>query len=402
MPNTWIKRDIQDFLDPLTPQLQSFPIWLILGPRQVGKSSVLKQCGPERQYINLDDLQTRERATRDPVLFLKDLNPPLIIDEIQYAPKLLSGLKILADSGLSAGSIWLTGSQNFEVMAGVQETLAGRVAILPLLGLSDFEKNEFEKNKIAQSPQKYFEQIVESSFPKLFQTKNSETLSLYFSSYVQTYIERDVRELLGIQKRREFEVFLKIAALRTGQIVNYDDFSRDVGVSAKTIKEWLSLLQDSFVIKLVHPYFSNRTKRLIKSPKLYFLDMGLAAYLAGWRDPEMLRLGPMSGAAFETHIFGQLLRHFGNQIREVQIHFWRTRDDDEIDFLIETQGKIYPLEAKLGNPKVSELLDLGKIRDPNWQHGMVVSLTGPETGSSALTAHWNLVSPGGMLRGLSA
>jgi uncharacterized protein len=388
MPSTWIKRDIEAIFAPVAPQLQLFPVWLLLGPRQVGKSSLLKRCASSnRQYINLDDLQVRERATRDPVLFLKELKVPFIIDEIQYAPQLLSGIKMLADSGVSPGSIWLTGSQSFEVMSGVQESLAGRVGILNLLGLSDHEKSVS-----IGPPEEYFRSLIETTFPKLAGVTDPASRALYLNSYVQTYIERDVVELLGIEKRRQFEIFVKMVALRTGQIVNYDDLARDVGVSAVTIKEWLGVLESSFIVRLVHPYHSNKTKRLIKSPKVYFLDMGLAAHLSGWRDAEMLRLGPMGGAAFETHIFGQILRRFQNLAHEVQVHFWRTRDGEEIDFLVETKGQIFPIEVKLGNPDVRSLPHLEKISETNWKAGSVISLSAGDS-PIALNAHWHLQGP---------
>jgi len=385
MPSNWIKRDIEPILVPGAPQLQLFPIWLILGPRQVGKSSLLQRCASsDRQYINLDDLQVRERATRDPVLFLKELKTPFTIDEIQYAPQLLSGIKMLADAGLPPGSIWLTGSQSFEIMSGVQESLAGRVAILNLLGLSDHEKRQ-SKN----GPKEYFRSLIETTFPKLAGVTDEATRALYLNSYIQTYIERDVVELLGITKRRQFEVFVKMAALRTGQIVNFNDLARDVGVTAVTIKEWLGVLESSFVVKLIHPYHSNRTKRLIKSPKMYFLDAGLATHLAGWRDAEMLRLGPMGGAALETHLLGQIFRHFQNRALEVQVHYWRTRDGEEIDFLVESKGQIFPVEVKLGNPDARSLPNLKVISEMNWRNGTVLSLSadGP---SVSLNEQWQL------------
>lgn len=389
MPSIWIKRDIEEIIQPKSQSLRLFPVWLLLGPRQVGKSSLLKHCAERtRHYVNLDDLQIRERANQDPILFMRDLTLPLIIDEIQYAPELLSGIKMLADSGVPPGSIWLTGSQNFEVMSGVQESLAGRVAILNLLGLSDHEKSvSFDR------PKNYFEAILQSSFPKLADVTDPSSRTLYLNSYVQTYIERDVRELLGIQKRRQFEIFVKMAALRTGQVVNYEDLSRDVGVSSLTIKEWLGVLESSFIIKLVHPFHTNKTKRLIKSPKLYFLDMGLAAHLAGWRDSEMLRLGPMAGAAFETHILGQIIRHFHHRGEEVLLHFWRTRDGEEIDFLVETQGWIHPIEVKMGTPDRASLLRLEKIAEAKWQSGKVISLAAQGSTPVPWSETWQLMSP---------
>ena len=371
MPDPWIPRTSEAVLLEQTSGLQLFPVWLLLGPRQVGKSSLLKRCaGARRQFIDLDDLDVRTRAQQDPALFARDLRPPLLIDEIQYAPHLLSALKRLADAGAEPGAIWLTGSQNFEVMAGVHESLAGRVAILHLYGLSDEEKSLG-----ATDPAAYFRALCGSTFPKLHGIDDAEARALYLSSYSSTFIERDVRELLGIEKRREFEVFVKMCALRTGQLVNYTDLARDAGVSAATAKSWLGLLEDSFLIRLVHPYFSNRSKRLVKSPRLYFIDAGLAAHLAGWRDPQMLRLGPMAGAVFETHVFGSILRYFRHRAREVEIHFWRTRDGGEIDFLVEAAGACHPIEVKLGTPNRRDLLPLENIRESHWTQGTVVSLT---------------------------
>lgn len=390
MPKQWIRRTLEDLLIAPAPALQLFPAWLLLGPRQVGKSSLLKRCAGTRRFVDLDNLDVRARANQDPELFMRGLKPPLLIDEIQYAPQLLSPIKRLADRDPGPGAIWLTGSQNFSVMEGVKETLAGRVAIINLFGLSDEEK------KIRpDSPPAYFKRILQTTFPKLFEAVAPDARELYLSSYVQTYIERDVRELLRIEKRREFEIFLKMCALRSASVVNYDDLARDAGISSVTAKNWLSLLEDSFLIKLVPPYHTNRTKRLIKSPKLYFLDMGLCAHLAGWRDPEALRLGPLGGAAFETHVFGEILRRLRHRLGEADIHFWRTRDGQEIDFLVEVAGRCFPIEVKMGRPKLRDFVSLAPISNPNWEQGQVVSLSG-ETVPELLTDEWRIVSPAGL------
>ena len=205
----------------------------------------------------------------------------------------------------------------------------------------------------------------------------------------------DVRELLRIGKRREFEVFVRLSALRTGQIVNYHDLARDTGVSPATVRDWLSLLEDSFLIRLVAPYFTNRTRRMTKSPKLYFLDAGLAAWLGGWRSVEQTRLGPMAGALFETHVFSEVLRQFGHRAHEVVIHFWRTRDGQEIDLLIEHGGRIWPVEAKLGSPQHDRLAPLDRIAEPNWQPGQVVSLAAPEE-PVRIGERWTMCSPGAL------
>jgi predicted AAA+ superfamily ATPase len=390
MPESWISRTLEDLVMAPPQALQLFPVWLVLGPRQVGKSALLRRCAShDRQLVDLDDLDVRTRAQQDPYLFSRDLRLPLLIDEIQYAPQLLSVVKRFADAGAPPGAVWLTGSQNFEVMTGVQETLAGRVAIIHLLGLSDEEKR-----LSVPGPAEYFVELCRSSFPRLFGVDDRAARELYLSSYTSTYIERDVRELLGIEKRREFEVFVKMCALRTGQIVNYQDLARDAGISPTTAKSWLGLLEDSFLIRLVHPYFKSRSKRLIKSPKLYFLDMGLAAHLAGWRDSEMLRLGPMGGAAFETNILGNILRHFLHRAREVEVYFWRTRDGEEIDFLVEAGGAVYPVEVKLGLPNPESIVSLTPIREGHWRGGSVISLA--EIGSdSRKTVHpdWTVRGP---------
>ena len=388
MPSHWIERGLEPFLREGSGGLGLFPIWLLLGPRQVGKSALLHHCGGKRHHVDLDDLLVRARINADPILFARELALPLTIDEIQYAPMLLSPLKQLADAGAAPGSIWITGSQNFSVMHGVRETLAGRVALVNLLGLSDKEKNLPK----SVAPAAYFESIVETGFPRLAGVQDAATRELYLSSYSSTYIERDVRELLQIDRRREFEIFVKMCALRTGCIVNLDALARDTGVSPMTIKSWLGILADSFLIALVNPYHSTHNKRLIKSPKLFFLDMGLAAFLSGWRDPEALRLGPMGGAAFETHVLSNIIKKLQNNLRQVSVLFWRTRDGEEIDFLIETGGKCFPVEVKMGIPHPASLPKLSKIAEPHWQKGIVVSLAAPLK-RSALNSDWDLIHP---------
>lgn len=388
LPDMWFRRTYEQILRRPTAALRLFPVWLFLGPRQVGKSSLLGRCaGPDRQIVNLDDLATRGRAHRDPALFAADLRLPLLIDEIQYAPALLSAIKQLADRPTTPpGAIWLTGSQSFDVMHGVQESLAGRVAVLNLFGLSDEEKGT-----APTTPKEAFERICSTSFPKLQGVSGTDAVDLYLSSYLQTYIERDVRELLGIQKRREFEIFVRMCALRTGQVLNTVEIARDAGISPNTAKEWISLLEDSFLIRLVHPHHSNRTLRMIKSPKLYFLDAGLAAWLAGWRDPETLRLSPMAGAIYETQVFGELLRHYRHRARKVDITYWRTRDGEEIDFLVEAAGRICPIEVKMGTPDARGLPRLERMSDSRWDVGRVVSLLhlAPDSLPATIAAGWH-------------
>lgn len=389
MPDPWFQRTFECLLSAPPASLRLFPVWLLLGPRQVGKTSLLQRVGQNRNYITLDDLTTRQRANGDPALFAQDLELPLTIDEIQYAPALLSPIKQLADQSGRPGAIWLTGSQNFQVMEGVRESLAGRVALLNLLGLSDHEKRLSRR-----TPVEFFEDLLQTGFPRLWPIRDSHARELYLSSYTQTYIERDVRELLAIDRRREFEIFLRLCAARTGQVVNYDELARSAGVSAPTVKNWLSVLEDSFVVYLARAEASNRTKRLTRSPKLYFLDAGLAAHLAGWRNAETLRLSPQAGMFFETHLLGEILKTFRHSAMEVEVRHWRTRDGDEIDFLVETNDGIRPIEVKMGSPTARSLPKLETIRGPRWHDGQVVSLA--VTDKFTLANGWQAVPLDGL------
>lgn len=386
----WIKRQIESILSSAKQGLNLFPVWLLLGPRQVGKSSLLLQLAEsERQVINLDQLEVRQRVTQDPILFSKTLKPPLMIDEIQYAPQLLSPLKIIADRNKKkAGIIWITGSQNFEVMRGVRETLAGRVAILNLFGLTDSEK----QFKGISDPRSYFQSFFESNFPKIHQLRNGPGRDLFLSSYVQTYIERDVRELLGIQKRREFEVFVKLCALRVGQLVNYESLAKDVGVSPVTVKDWLGLLEDSYLIRLVHPYFQNRNRRLIKTPKLFFLDTGLACHLAGWKDVEVLLASPMAGAYFENHVLSNLFSYLRHEVREFGWNFWRVKEGKEIDCILEIGSKRFAIEVKMGQVSPQDLVHPKQLKGIKLDKGFVATLTaGAEP--YPITEFWDILHP---------
>ena len=389
MPDPWIDRTFETTFREPAPQLRLFPVWLLLGARQVGKSSLLQRCATSHRYVNLDDFTTRERVNRDPALFMRELEPPYVVDEIQYAPQLLPFIKQQVDGrSLPPGSIQLTGSQNFRVMAGVSESLAGRVAILNLHGLSNEEKAPAGR----PAPDDRFAALLETGFPRLRGNQDAAARDLYLSSYVQTYIERDIRELLRVEKRREFETFIRLCALRTGQVVNHQGLARDANVAPATAKEWLSLLEDCFLLKLVQPWFSNQAKRLIKSPKLYFMDAGLAAWLAGWRTANSARLGPMGGALFETEVLSDMLKRFSHRALEASVHFWRTRDGQEIDFLLSTGGSVFPVEVKMGSPRHERLAPLERIAEANWKQGQVASLTASEQ-PVGLSDAWRLCLP---------
>ena len=342
---------------------QQFPVLLLTGPRQVGKTTFLQHIvESDRTYITLDDPPIRTLANDDPALFMARFEPPLLIDEIQYAPKLMPYIKMAVDSDKRPGRFWLTGSQQFLMMKGISETLAGRVAIINLLGFSAGERyrsdldipaflpeNDVLKSRLAHGKKpnlkKVFKDIWIGSFPALIsgETRNR---NLYYSSYVQTYLQRDVKDLTQVGDEMAFLKFIRACAARTGQLLNLSDIAKDTDISVTTAKNWLSILRASFQVFLLQPYHSNVTKRLIKTPKLYFLDTGLCSYLTEWTSPETLEAGAMSGAIFETYVFTELLKSYWHRGLQPVVYYYRDKDGKEIDFVIEQNQKLYPIEVK--------------------------------------------------------
>jgi len=340
-----------------------FPVLLLTGPRQVGKTTVLEHIREEdRTYVTLDDLAIRGLAREDPELFFQRFKPPVLIDEIQYAPQLLPSIKRIVDQNRLPGYFWLTGSQQFHLMKGVTESLAGRVAIVNLLGFSSREREkrpltldpfipkpalveEYKRSRASSDLIEMYEKIWMGSFPVLA-TSAIRDREIFYRSYVQTYLERDVRELIQIGDLETFRRFLVACAARTGQLLNYSDLARDVGVSVNTAKKWLSVLVSSFQVFLLQPFHSNITKRLSKTPKLYFLDTGLCAYLTGWSSPQTLESGAMSGAILETYVFVEILKSWWHRIHYPDIYFYRDKDKREIDFILMKDGRLYPIEVK--------------------------------------------------------
>lgn len=343
----------------------TFRVLLVTGPRQVGKTTLLEMCADEgRNYVTLDDLTERELAINDPALFLQSHKAPLIIDEVQYAPELFSAIKMIVDREKDKrGLYWLTGSQKFHLMKGITESLAGRVAIVDLLGLSQAEldgraetaqpfmptpewieqtKPHIKKPKTL--PEVY-ETIWRGAFPALNEDKVIDR-DLFYKSYVQTYIQRDVRDMLNINDELSFNRFLRAVAARTGQLLNYSDIARDVDIDHKTAKSWLSVLETSGLVYLLQPYHRNVTKRLVKTPKLYFLDTGLCSYLTQWPSAASLETGAMSGAILETYMFTEILKSYWHQGKTPRFYYYRDTDQQEVDLLIETGEAIYPVEFK--------------------------------------------------------
>ena len=389
-----IKRSLEKSIIELS---KHFPVIMLTGPRQVGKTTLLENISKNREYITLDDLEQRRLAKQDPALFLQIHKPPLFIDEIQYAPELFSYIKMYVDKNKKNGDFWITGSQKFHLMKNVTETLAGRVAIIDLLGISQAEiqkreeipflpdktwieqtlKNKHKNEDITD----IYAKIFRGNYPKLIADKDMPR-DIFYSSYVQTYIERDVKDLMKIGDELKFLTFLKTIAARTGQLINYTDIAKDVDIDVKTAQSWTSVLETSGIIKMLYPYHNNLTKRAIKTPKMYFIDTGLCSYLCGWDSPTTLMNGSMSGNILETFVFAEILKSYWNNAVQPNIYFYRDTDQKEIDFVIESNGTLYPIEVKkTANPTGVKL----------WFN--VLKDTGKTLGDGAVICLYNSILP---------
>lgn len=365
----YIKRTSEDVIKNLSKQ---FKVVLVTGARQVGKSTLLKHCDENRNYVSLDDLSERELAINEPKLFLETHKAPLIIDEIQYAPELLSYIKLIVDKSDKKGQYWLTGSQQFHLMKNVSESLAGRVGILDLMGLSLAELSQTPNNEPFFPDLEYIEKrrenhknystsdifkiIYNGSFPALNNQDEFQDRNAFYSAYIRTYIERDIRDLSSISNEMKFLNFIRVVAARTGQVLKYSELANAVDISEPTAKTWLSVLVSSNIVYLLEPYYRNITKRMTKMPKIYFLDTGLCSYLTGWSSPEVIEKGAMNGAFFETSVVSEILKSYRHNGERPLIYWYRDTQQKEIDLLIERDGKLHPIEIKLtSNPNKSML-----------------------------------------------
>lgn len=365
----YIKRTIEKTIKKMTNE---FSVIVFSGARQVGKSTMLQMIKDDNMnYVTLDDLDARNLALSDPKYFLEQYSYPLLIDEIQYAPNLLPYIKMIVDeekfkalkNNTELKSLfWLTGSQQFKVMKDVSESLAGRVGVLSLYSLSNTEINGNEetlfipkidvlKNKSnieACDSKAIFKRIFNGGMPSIA-TKTIERNN-YFSSYINTYIERDVRQLLNVGKTIEFYNFMQYIAVRTAQELNYSTIAKEIGVDSKTIKNWISILESSGIIYLLQPFSSNLSNRIIKSPKLYFMDTGLCSYLAKYPNPETLEIGALSGAIFETFVVSEIIKNMTSHGLDpkMNLYYYRDKDQKEIDLLYIEGDTIYPIEIKKG------------------------------------------------------
>jgi uncharacterized protein len=316
---------------------KQFPAVLITGARQTGKTSLLKQLYPNASYLTLDLPANAEAARTAPDELLAAHPSPVIIDEIQYAPSLLRHLKVKIDRDHSPGRYLLTGSQVFSLMQGVSESLAGRCAVLNLYTFARAELLAAGRD-IGESHYLFL-----GGYPELHLGVDPD---LWFPAYVATYLERDVRNVLRIADLPEFNRFLRACALRTSQVVNYSDLARNTGIAPNTARKWAGLLETSGVVAMIEPYFGNRTKRLIKAPKLVFLDTGLAAFLAGFRSMRGLTDSALVGAFWESHVFGQILRQAASQAETRPIGYWRVAGGAEVDVVLERAGMLTAIECK--------------------------------------------------------
>ncbi|MBR4309943.1 MAG: ATP-binding protein [Akkermansia sp.] len=375
MQTTYLERAMANKVMELS---SCFSCVLVTGARQVGKSTMLKRIMPEgMRYVTLDDYQMADYAKRDPMGFLDDMGSPLCIDEIQYAPELLRAIKIKVDNAEQRpGMFWLTGSQRFHMMKGVSESLAGRIAIVDLHSLSQREvcggklcHAPFEPKRAREMVQhanlcslsELYERIWLGGYPMPVMRANMG-VDDYFRSYVQTYVERDVQALTQVGNQASFVRLMRSAALRTGQQLVYSDLARDAEVSPKTAAAWVSILQASGIVALLEPYHVNTTKRLSKTPKLYFLDTGLCCWLAGWENAEQLKNGMFAGAILETWVYGQLIRSFANAGKTPVLYYYRDRDGAEVDFVLLKNNCLYPMEVKRSSsPSTSDLKWASKI-----------------------------------------
>ena len=355
----YIHREIEP---TLFKAIETFPGVVVTGPRQSGKSTLLLHSLPEYDYLTLDDPVIRDRAISDPRLLLATLGERVIVDEIQWAPELLPHIKMEIDRRRDKNGLFvITGSQHFPLIRGLTESLAGRVAILELLPFSTREKRSF--STVSGGIAEFTQAALRGSYPELL-VKPEMDPGAWFGSYLQTYLERDVRSLANVANLRDFQRFIQLLAARCAQVVNLSSFANDLAVSVSTIKNWISILEASRIIYLLSPYYSNLGKRVIKAPKLYFHDIGLVCYLTGVRDSDHLIKGPMAGPLFENYCIQETLKRFFNCGRRPDIYYLRTSNGLEVDLLIEESFQnLVAVEIKLSRtPSPSMRSNLVRFR----------------------------------------
>ncbi|MBP7879878.1 MAG: ATP-binding protein [Acinetobacter sp.] len=384
----YIPRHLQSTLSKL---IQQFPAVLITGPRQVGKSTLLQHTASDYNYVTFDDPLLLSQAKEEPNLFLLNHPNNVILDEVQYAPELFSLLKLAIDKQKQNGMFLLSGSQAFELMQNVSETLAGRIAILKLSGLSLREVNNIPFDQPFIPSLDYLQQrepylqtndlwkiIHQGYLPRLYEQETD--WDIYYASYVSTYIERDVRQLTHINNITDFTRFMVAIAARSGELLNYSSVAQDVGISVDTVKRWVTILQTFGIVYLLQPYSNNHLKRAIKTPKIYMLDTGLMAWLTKWLTPETIQQGAKSGQFFESFVVSEIIKSFYNQGKEPPLYFYRDTNQNEIDLLIEYNQSLYPIEIKTtANPtkRMAKTFDILRNHLPQNEltiaHGTIIN-----------------------------
>ena len=372
----YISRSLEKVVSEVTKE---YPVVLVTGPRQVGKTTMLQKLmeGTNRSYVSLDDLNERNLAKTDPELFLQLHKPPVLIDEVQYAPELFTYIKIHVDQNHNPGDFWLTGSQVFKLMRGVQESLAGRVAVLSLTSLSQAEicggqmepftidldaLSTRSKERKQADTRDIFDRIFRGSMPAIVSGQNSNQ-QIFYSSYLTTYIERDVRELSDAIDSLKFLHFITAVAARCGQMLNVADIARDADINQKQAKDWLGILETLGIIFYLHPYSNNLLKRLVKTPKLYFYDTGLVCYLTKWSSAETLESGAMNGAILENYVVAEIRKTYLNSGKEPFMYYYRDKDAKEIDIVLEHDGVLNPIEIKKSSNPGPELTKVFALLD---------------------------------------
>ena len=336
------KRDIEEFVKY---SAKYFPVITVTGPRQSGKSTLVRALFADKPYVSLEDLDMREFATNDPRGFLKEYDKGAVIDEAQHCPDLFSYIQTKTDNDKIPGQYILTGSQNFLLMESISQSLAGRVAIINLL---PFSYNEIKDHSNVEDP---FALIYKGFYPKLYVDDLSPTI--WYRNYIRTYIERDIRQIQNVHDTKTFQTFLKICAGRTGQLINLSAIGTECGISYNTVKAWLSILESSFIIYMLKPHHKNFNKRLVKQQKLYFYDTGLACALLGIESADQVQTHYAKGALFENMIVMELMKNRLNQGREEGLYFWRDNHGHELDILMEDRN-LTPIEVKASRTVISD------------------------------------------------
>ena len=359
----------------------TFRVLVVTGPRQVGKTTLLESMMPKNMTkVSLDDETLRKEAQENPKIFLDSYSTPLFIDEVQYAPELFPYIKMKVDKNKERGQYWLSGSQLFDLMKNVTESLAGRAGIVKMNSftyseiLKNSEKEIFDPQKLKQKEyidvNEIFERIFNGGMPELYDIKDMDRNDFYYS-YINTYIEKDIKKIKNIGNIESFKKFMRDIAIRTGTTLNYSDIANDVGVAVNTIKDWVSILVSTGIIYLLEPYSSNKLKRLTHMPKIIFMDSGLACYLANWENAKALQLSEISGHFFEAYVVSELIKSYDNKGINLEISHFRNKETEEIDLILFKNNTLFPLEIKkTANPRKDMIKNFRHLEKVNMKLGI--------------------------------